>query len=266
MSEQDWNPPPHDPGPGAPPPAGGAPPPPPPEWGAAPPPGGTGGTGGTGAAPLPWEDRERLGFIPALVDTVKLLTVSPGSAYRRARQQGDFFSPLLYALLVGGLAAIVGHIWSSLFQATYLSWFLPPDTYDKIAPMLATTVAGVVMGIVLAPVGVVVTVFVWSGILHLFAMMVGATKTSRAGFEGTFRAVAYAQTAALAQVVPLVGAPVSVVWGFVLQIVGLSELHRTSTGKAAAAVLLPTAVCCLGVGALVALAVAMMASAIGGMN
>ena len=51
--------------------------------------------------------------------------------------------------------------------------------------------------------------FVWSAILHLCLMMVGGLRESAAGFEGTFRVIAYASVAQLANLIPLVGATIA---------------------------------------------------------
>jgi hypothetical protein len=76
-------------------------------------------------------------------------------------------------------------------------------------------------------------------------MVVGAFKDSTAGFEGTLRAVSYASVGSLAQIVPFVGGMISTVWTIVLSIIGIVALHKATQGKAAAAVLLPIALCCV---------------------
>jgi hypothetical protein len=53
---------------------------------------------------------------------------------------------------------------------------------------------------------------------------------------------------------------VGLVWGLVLNIIGLSVLHRISLGRAALAVFLPLVLCC----ACVALAIALFGAAIFG--
>ena len=238
MSEQDWTPPP---------PGGSFAP-------GEPPPGPT-------APPLPWEDRQRLGFVNALVETIKLLVTAPGEAYRRAREKGDFLSPLLFAVVVGWVMAIVGQLWSLAFQSTWIS-LLPAELRDQIGPMLATSVIGFVATVILAPILVIVVLFIWSGIVHLCLMLVGGTGNSTSGFEGTFRAISYAQVASLAQVVPLVGGLIGFVWGIVLQVVGLATLHKTSQGKAAAAVLIPIGLCCVCIVVVIAIAGASLIAAI----
>jgi hypothetical protein len=60
----------------------------------------------------------------------------------------------------------------------------------------------------------------------------------------TFRVVCYASSPEVFQIVPICGGLVGGVWGFAISVVGLREVHRTTTGKAAAAVLLPGLLCC----------------------
>ena len=251
MSDQDWTPP----------PIGGQlppdpPPPPPPSASFAPgepPPG--------GPPPLPWEDRQRLGFVNALVETIKLLVTAPGEAYRRVREKGDFFSPLLFAVIVGWVMAIVGQLWSLAFQSTLIT-LLPSELRHQIGPMLAGSAAGFVVAVIVAPILIMIGLFIWSGIVHLCLMMVGGTGGSTAGFEGTFRAISYAQVASLAQVVPMAGGLIGVVWGIVLQVIGLATLHKTSHGKAAMAVLIPIVLCCVCVAAVIAIAGASLFAAL----
>ncbi|HEX6203478.1 MAG TPA: YIP1 family protein [Thermoanaerobaculia bacterium] len=218
----------------------------------APPPSGPPAYGRPG---LPW-DREKTGN--ALVDTTKSLITAPGAAFAEMREKGDYASPIFYALILGTLGAIIGQIWNLVFGATMLQW-LPPDVQGQLAPMFAADVGALVLNIVLAPIFVLFGLFVGAGIYHLFLLLLGATKESTAGYEGTMRVSAYASVANVAQIIPLVGTVVTMVWTIVLTVIGLSRVHNTSTGKALAAVLLPFLLCCLCAVA----AFAMMGAAIG---
>lgn len=240
--------PPSPPGPPTGPPPGG--PPAPPSYGYSGPPSSGSIPAGTGAAPLPWEDRERLGALPALFATVKLLLTAPGSAFRRTREKGDYGSPLIFAVIVGGIMAIIGLLWGLVLQPIWMSMIAGMGGTggmgaDDMAAMMSGSALLAALGILLAPVLVVVFLFIWAGIVHLCLMMVGGTASSNAGFEGTFRAVAYSQATSVVLVVPILGQFVAIFWGLVLEIIGLAELHRTTTGKAVAAVLIPIGFCCV---------------------
>lgn len=253
-----------DPGSTYPPPPPGEPPAPPPGGGdlyGGPPP----GPPAAAVAPLPWEDRERLGFFPALFETIKLLVTSPTEGYARARETGDYLSPILYAVLIGWVMAIVNQTWSLLFQSTWIG-MMPPEFRDQIGPMMATGGASFLITLILAPVFILIGLFLWSGILHLFVVMLGAHKQSTSGFEGTFRAVAYGYTSSLAQVIPLVGGLIALVWMIILEVIGLVRMHRTTQGKAAAAVLLPIGLCCVCAIVVMVFAIGSMAAAFSNMQ
>lgn len=209
---------------------------------AAPPPSGPPAHGRPG---LPW-DRERTGN--ALVETTKRLVKAPGEAFAEVREKGDYLAPVLYALIFGTFGAVLYQIWQLLFGAAMsgpLVDTLPPEMRAPFAEAFAPSVAGLVVGLVFAPIGAVIGLFIGAGIYHLFLLLVGGTRNSTAGFEGTVRAVAYASTSNLAQLIPVIGILVAVVWSLVLNVIGLARIHNTTTGRALAAVLLPILVCCL---------------------
>jgi hypothetical protein len=217
----------------------------------APPP--PGGPPAYGAPGLPW-DREKTGN--ALVDTAKGLVTAPGRAYAEMREKGDYLSPILFALIFGTFGTVIGQIWQLVFGASMVGFF-PPEMQTQLGEALAPSVAGVIFSLVLAPILVPIMVFISAGIFHLFLLMVGGTRESTAGFEGTLRAVAYGWVAQVAQVIPVLGG-FWFMWTFVLCIIGLARVHHTKTWKAAFAVLAPIVLCC----ACVVFAFVMMGAAI----
>ena len=102
---------------------------------------------------------------------------------------------------------------------------------------------------VAAPIFVPIGLLLMAGIHHLCLMMVGGATRP---FMVTFRVGCFAVAPALLGFVPFLGSFAGGIWGLVLLILGLAAGHTISAGKAAAAVLLPLAVCCAcGVVALV---------------
>ena len=45
-------------------------------------------------------------------------------------------------------------------------------------------------------------------------------------------------------IIPFCGGPIAIVWGLIAAVIGLAQTQQTTTGKAAAAVLTPTVLCC----------------------
>lgn len=190
---------------------------------------------------LPW-DRAKTGS--ALIETAKGLVTAPGRAYAEMREKGDYLSPILFAVIFGTFGTVLGQIWQLVFGASMMGFF-PPEMQTQLGESLAPSVLGVVLSLVLAPILVPIVVFISAGIFHLFLLIVGGTKDSTAGFEGTVRAVSYGGVANLAQIIPIAGGVVAAVWGIVLYIIGLARVHHTMTWKAAFAVLAPIVLCCV---------------------
>lgn len=211
-----------------------------------PPPGGPPAGGRPG---LPWELAKDFN---ALLETAKLLITAPGQAFARAREKGDYASPLLFAVIFYVIGAIFQQFWQLLFgPASWMRYMnqmgdVPPEVREMLRGLGATPgPVALVFGVILAPIIGIIVLFVISAIVHLVLQLIGGLRESTAGFEGTFRVLSYGQIAQIATVVPIAGGLIAFVWGLVLYVLGLSSLHRCSQGQALAAVLIPLAVCCI---------------------
>jgi hypothetical protein len=218
-----FTPPPTGPSPG-----GFAPPPPPPHE--------------PGRPGNPWEQRASLGILAGLAQAVKGFVVTPYEAFSRTRERGDVLSPLTFLVLLGWAGVVAGQVWSLALRSLLLP-LLPPELSSRYAS-LTLSVVGFVGNVLLGPALVLIGAFLWTLVLHLSLTLVGGVQRSDAGFEGTFRAVAYASVANLAQVLPLVGGLAAFIWSIVLQAIGLARLHRTTEGRAFLALLIPLVLCC----------------------
>jgi hypothetical protein len=223
-------------------------------------------TGAGGPQGNPWERRDTLGFGSAFIETIKLFVTSPAAAFAETKRSGDYASPLIFAVLVGWIGVAVSQIWGMLFHASIFSMF-PGEMGERMGVMAATSVGAFVFSLIVAPIVVAIVLFIESGIVHLCLMLVGGLSNSTSGFEGTFRVASYAMVAQLANIIPLVGGLIAFVWLIILGVIGLTELHGTTQGKAIAAILIPFALCCIclmAFGAMMAASVAAMLGAQGG--
>lgn len=207
------------------------PPPPPPQEPAGPP----------GNA---WERRSSLGFVNGLVEGAKSFIVAPGQAFAETRRSGDLASPLLFAVLLSTVAALIGQIWAMMIGTSILS-MVPPEYREGLGFLMVSSGAGLIVSLVVVPIVTVIGMFIGSAILHLMLLLVGGVESSSAGFEGTLRVMCYSSVGRLGQVVPFLGGLLSFVWSVILLVIGLKRMHGTSEGKAIAAVLLPLALCCV---------------------
>jgi hypothetical protein len=123
---------------------------------------------------------------------------------------------------------------------------LPPFLERRFGMMRGLGGGALVVRLVVAPFIIGIGLFIGAAILHLCCMLVGALQNSRSGFEGSLRAVSYSEVSSLASIIPVVGGLIALVWWIVLAVQGVERLHRTTSGKAVAAVLIPVVVCCGG--------------------
>src|SRR5215216_527216 len=194
--------------------------------------GGTGGTGGSpagpGGPPPPRTSGGAAGDefrytdpVQSFISTVQRVVLQPADFFRGILRQGDFINPLIFAIIcyevsaiLGGLLSLVGIGASQGFGAFIAS-------------------------IILAPIFTAIGLFIFSGILHLLVMLIVGSRNS--GYEATFRVVAYSAVTSLVSWIPFIGWILSL-YGIYLAIVGIREMHDTTTGKAALVVLIPAAV------------------------
>jgi hypothetical protein len=215
----------------------GAPPPPPP-----PPIGGS----GMAADGLPWDDRQRHGFVPALTETLKMLVTAPQEAFGRMRQTGDYVSPILWLAILGVVVGVLQFVVGMAFSGGSMLSMMPAEMRDQMGPMAGMMAGSVGFGtIIMTPIMAIIGGFIWAGILHLCLMALSALGESKAGFEGTFRVAAYSYVASLPSFVPIIGGLVTLVWTIFLVVVGISTVHRTTQTKALIAVLIPIVLCCV---------------------
>jgi len=190
---------------------------------------------------IPWEDHGRSSF-DGLFATVKLFATSPSEAFSRMPVTGGIGRPLFYAIAVGWVSIAIAVFWNVLFQGMWLPFMESMDDVAGMGAMYGLTIGWGLLMVVLAPLFVIIGVFLAAAILHLMLMIVGGASS---GFEATVRVVCYTQTAQLAGIIPFCGGIITLVWTVVLYVTGFSIAHRTTQGKAVLAVLLPIVLCCV---------------------
>jgi hypothetical protein len=194
-----------------------------------------------GAAGLPWED-PRVGGLSGLLRTIGMFITRPDEAFSEMAPSG-LGRPFFYAVLMAWAELIVGLAYWAAFQSPFLFMGVP-KLRDELAHVAVGAGAMVVIGalvFILMPILVAIGLAINAAIIHLMLLIVGE---GRRGFETTVRVICYSHTADLANIVPLCGGLLSLVWFVALQVIGISRAHRCSYGKAALAVFLPLLLCC----------------------
>ena len=184
--------------------------------------------------PLPIENPV-VPWLKGLIDTVVLFTSKPGEAFARMSHTGGLMRPVVYALLTGTVGFLVGFSWQALMLP--LSQQFTPGA----EPTVLTGGMMLAFAVCIPPI-IVAGVFFNALIYHVSLMIVGGAKR---GIGVTLRTVCYSYTALLAVALPICGSLIGTIWTLYLLIVGLSEAHGISKGRAAVAVLLPSVLVCI---------------------
>ena len=183
-----------------------------------------------GAWKNPWEERAGRGPVAAFAETLQQTLFHPVSFYRGTAPDRGAGAALLYAVLVGTLSIAVAFLWqralgeriSEEFGGRYF------DIFGRM-PVLAGLS-------VFLPLGVALGTLIWAAVLHVCLAVLGG---ARGSYTTTLKAVCYSSSATAFNVFPVCGAAVGAVWQVVVQVIGLRELHRTSTARAFWAWFLP---------------------------
>lgn len=190
---------------------------------------------------LPWEDAS-YGRFEGLLRTIGMFITRPDEAYSIMAPTG-LGKPFFYAVIMAWVELLVGIAYWAAFQSPFFLMGLP-EVREELAGLAVG--AGVMAAIgatvfLLTPILVAIWLAIHAAILHLMLLIVGE---GRRGFETTVKVICYSHTADLANLVPMCGGLLSLVWFVALQIIGVSRAHQCSYGKAALAVLLPVLLCC----------------------
>lgn len=177
------------------------------------------------AARFPWPPPEDESLITALGETWRRAVFQPRPFYA-ALPDGGTGAAVLYYLVVGIAAAALQLFWDTVLPYGG-DWLGLLDPGTRISPLV---------NFLLSPLYLIASLVLAGGVTHLVLLVL--VREPR-GFGTTVRVYAYAYSPMLFAVVPRVGALIGFIWMVVIAVIGVREAHRTTTGRAATAVLVP---------------------------
>lgn len=167
--------------------------------------------------------------VQSFVGAVGDLVTHPVGFFRNIARRGDFVNPLIFALVCAVISAAIGGFLGILYAIVGIG---DGGVWGAIGAFVTS--------MFFTPIISTIALFIGAGILHLLVALI--IKPANTGFEATFRVVSYANVAQLVSWVPVLGPMVATVASIALSIIGVREVHETTTGKAALVVLIPAAV------------------------
>lgn len=190
---------------------------------------GAAGPAASGAPPVPWEDPSA-GLPRNLFATWSRSLLEPGRFYRGVPFEAPALRPLLYFLIVTLVSALFTLWWRAV-------GVLPAELVVPFGGRGSSS-AWAAVEFFLTPFSALAMLLISAAVLHLMALLLAP---GRRGFTATLRVLCYAAGPGVLTALPWLGGLVGGVWSLVLTVVGVREAHRTTTGRAAAIVLLPVA-------------------------
>ena len=168
--------------------------------------------------------------VGSFTDVVRRVVARPAEFYSGIPRRGNYLSPLVFALICIEISTILGGL-LRLAVGTEAAGGVRFGGMDY-------TFGSFIADVIFAPIGAAIGLFIFAAIAHLLVMLfVGGANS---GYEATFRVVSYISVTSLVNWIPLIGGLLAL-YGLYLAVVGIREMHATTTGRAALVVLLPIA-------------------------
>lgn len=200
--------------------------------------GGTGAPDG-GRCKTPWENRAANGYFNGLFMTARDVLLRPSDFFKKMAVTGGLTDPLLFAMIIGMVGLLFLSLWDLVLHDSMRS-IMTPEMRNAAGRGMSNGIASP-FGVVMMPFLLISWIFIVSGMLHLFLMMVRGAK---AGFEATFRVISYSVSPFLFMAIPYCGMLLTMLWMLTLAVIGLRDAHETTGGKATVAVFFPFLFCC----------------------
>ncbi len=178
-------------------------------------------TGGNGSVSTGFEPSR---FFESFVQTVRAVTLEPASFFRNLAHSASTGNAVVFAVVCVVVNLVLAELAAS---------FDPPPPGGAGIPDGWSIVT-----LVLSPLLAWLGLYILTAVQHLF---VAVFVRPRRGFDMTLRISAYASTLALFSWVPFVGHLASL-YGLYVTMVGVRELHETSTARALLALSVPALV------------------------
>ncbi|HZG62328.1 MAG TPA: YIP1 family protein [Rubrobacteraceae bacterium] len=171
--------------------------------------------------------------LQSFVDTVRRVVFQPVGFFAGLPRRGVLLSPLIFALICTEISAILGGVLrlAGVGESFLAGYGIQVPENQGFGEFVGS--------VIFAPIGGIIGVFVIAGIAHLLVILV--VGTTRSGFGATFRVASYTTVTSLVSWIPIIGWLLSL-YGIYLSVVGIREMHGTTTGKAVLVVLIPVIV------------------------
>lgn len=183
-------------------------------------------SGDAGIRPFPWPPAGGDSVFDAWGRTWSGSALAPRRFFAALPPVGSLGAAVLYYLSIGIPVAGVQLFWTML-RGGAADEAAVTATLGQWAPLL---------DFLFSPVYLLISLFLSAGVVHLLLKLFGG---AGGDYRMTTRVFAYAYSPQILGIVPVLGSIAGFVWMVVIAIIGVRAAHRTTTGRAAAAILIP---------------------------
>jgi hypothetical protein len=173
--------------------------------------------------------------VNSFFDVLRSVVLQPARFFAGLPRSGVLLNPLIFALICIEISAILSAV--LVLAGVQENPGFNPNPQNALPSVF--TPGSALASIILAPIGGTIGLFIVAVIQQLLVRLVVGANNS--GFGATFRVASYTQVTSLVNWIPIVG-PFLALYGLYLSIVGIREMHNTTTGKAALVILIPFAI------------------------
>jgi hypothetical protein len=182
---------------------------------------------------FPWPPAEGESAVSAFGRTWQGSSLAPRSFFRAMPASGSLGAALLYYLPVGMAVAGASLFWSVVRRTDAGTREAVLDRSGSVTGLSP------LMDFLFAPAVLLLSLFVSAAITHLLLRLLGGASRD---LRFTTRVFAFSYSPQVLGIIPIVGPVAGFAWMVVVAVIGLKEGHRTSTGRAVAAVMIPVVV------------------------
>jgi predicted Zn finger-like uncharacterized protein len=193
--------------------------------------------GHTVQVPPPFEQLDRYGFFSGLFLTVKLVLFSPRLFFSVMPVGNGVSKPLTFAILMALIQTVAQFAWGMAGLTPGME-----VTAGGVTPVDYNVTNGM-FELLLTPAFAAITLYLFTGFYHVILSML---KAGDRGFEGSFRALAYAYAPMITGIIPMPTMEVMAgwmllyaAWSLVLTAIGFKHIHKTSYLKTIPVLLMP---------------------------
>jgi len=177
---------------------------------------------------IPWEQTAHMNVFKALLTTIGACLTHPFQFFGKITASSSLYHALLFGLVIGSIGILFDVMWQ---KSIANAWeFLSIEGIDPDFSGISAN------KLLFAPFILVMHIFLLSLYVHGLLII---TKAKHTTFRSTVILVSYIQSASVMSILPSLGNFIAPIWAFVILIIGVSIVHKTTKLRTVITLLLP---------------------------